>query len=123
MNLFYLEEIDSTNKYAKEHIQNLSDKTVVYTFNQTNGRGRLERKWSYLGKDNILNTSFEFFSLKDENGFPLQGTGKILSRAEKEKVIDYLDHYCIPFYDVVVDLAMRLYANHSLELNQALQQR
>ena len=53
MNLFYLEEIDSTNKYAKEHIQNLSDKTVVYTFNQTNGRGRLERKWSYLGKDNI----------------------------------------------------------------------
>ena len=76
-----------------------------------------------LGKDNILNTSFEFFSLKDENGFPLQGTGKILSRAEKEKVIDYLDHYCIPFYDVVVDLAMRLYANHSLELNQALQQR
>lgn len=53
MNLFYLEEIDSTNKYAKEHIQDLSDKTVVYTFNQTNGRGRLERKWSYLGKDNI----------------------------------------------------------------------
>ena len=53
MNLFYLEEIDSTNKYAKEHIHNLSDKTVVYTFNQTNGRGRLERKWNYLGKDNI----------------------------------------------------------------------
>ncbi len=53
MNLFYLEEIDSTNKYAKEHIQNLSDKTVVYTFNQTSGRGRLDRKWAYLGKDNI----------------------------------------------------------------------
>ena len=53
MNLFYLEEIDSTNKYAKEHIQDFSDKTVVYTYNQTNGRGRLERKWNYLGKDNI----------------------------------------------------------------------
>ena len=53
MNLFYLEEIDSTNKYAKEHIQDLSDKTVVYTFNQTSGRGRLDRKWTYLGKDNI----------------------------------------------------------------------
>lgn len=53
MNLFYLEEIDSTNKYAKEHIQDFSDKTVVYTYNQTNGRGRLERKWSYLGEDNI----------------------------------------------------------------------
>ena len=53
MNLFYIEEVDSTNKYAKEHIQDLSDKTVVYTFNQTSGRGRLDRKWAYLGKDNI----------------------------------------------------------------------
>ena len=53
MNLHYLEEIDSTNKYAKEHIKELSDKTVVYTYNQTNGRGRLNRKWSNLGEDNI----------------------------------------------------------------------
>ena len=47
MELFYLEEIDSTNKYAKEHIQKFSDKTVIYTYNQTNGRGRLDRKWLY----------------------------------------------------------------------------
>ena len=53
MNLFYLEEIDSTNKYAKENINNLEDKTVVYTFNQTQGRGRLSRNWNYTGKDNI----------------------------------------------------------------------
>ncbi len=53
MNLFYLEEVESTNKYAKENIRNLADKTVVYTSNQTAGRGRLERKWNYLGKDNI----------------------------------------------------------------------
>lgn len=53
MNLFYLEEIDSTNKYAKEHISALVDKTVVYTSHQTAGRGRLERKWDDMGKDNI----------------------------------------------------------------------
>lgn len=53
MNLFYLEEVESTNKYAKENIANLADRTVVYTSNQTAGRGRLERKWNYLGKDNI----------------------------------------------------------------------
>ena len=53
MRLLYLEEVDSTNKYAKDNISNLEDFTVVYTFNQTSGRGRLERKWSYLGKDNI----------------------------------------------------------------------
>ena len=53
MELCYLKEVDSTNKYAKENIKILADKTVVYTFNQTNGRGRLNRKWSNLGEDNI----------------------------------------------------------------------
>ena len=53
MNRFFLEETESTNKYAKEHIEELDDNTVVYTYNQTSGRGRLNRKWSYGGKDNI----------------------------------------------------------------------
>ncbi len=53
MELLYLETVDSTNKYAKEYIKELSDKTVVYTYNQTSGRGRLERKWNYMGEDNI----------------------------------------------------------------------
>ena len=53
MDFIYLEEIDSTNKYAKDNITDIADGTVVYTFNQTAGRGRLDRKWSYAGKDNI----------------------------------------------------------------------
>lgn len=53
MKLIYLEEIDSTNKYAKEHIEEIEDNTVIYTFNQTDGRGRLKRKWIYLGEGNI----------------------------------------------------------------------
>lgn len=53
MNLVYLEEVGSTNQYAKENIDKFEDKTVIYTYNQTNGRGRLDRKWSYTGADNI----------------------------------------------------------------------
>lgn len=53
MQYLYLEEIDSTNKYAKDYINNIPDCTVVYTFKQTAGRGRLQRKWSYTGEDNI----------------------------------------------------------------------
>ena len=53
MNLLYLDEIDSTNKFAKENIDKIPDATIVYTDNQTAGRGRLNRKWSYMGKDNI----------------------------------------------------------------------
>lgn len=53
MKYVFLESVDSTNKYAKEHIQEFSDRTVIYTDCQTSGRGRLERKWSFMGRDNI----------------------------------------------------------------------
>lgn len=53
MNTLYLEEIDSTNKWAKENIDILDDMTLVYTYNQTAGRGRLNRSWNYMGSDNI----------------------------------------------------------------------
>ena len=53
MNFLYLEEIDSTNKYAKDGINDIPDKTVVYTYKQTAGRGRMERKWCFGGEDNI----------------------------------------------------------------------
>lgn len=53
MRRLYLETVDSTNKWAKEHIGELKDKTVVYTYNQTSGRGRLDRKWNNVGADNI----------------------------------------------------------------------
>lgn len=53
MNFLYLNEIDSTNKYAKSEIESISDLTVVYTYNQTSGRGRMGRSWDYIGSDNI----------------------------------------------------------------------
>ena len=55
MKYLYLSTVDSTNKYAKEMVglNNIADQTVVYTYNQTDGRGRLQRKWSYGGQDNI----------------------------------------------------------------------
>ena len=56
MKFKFLEEVDSTNKYAKEHIDELQDKSIVYTYLQTAGKGRLGRIWSYAGCDNIYAT-------------------------------------------------------------------
>ena len=53
MDLIFLDEVDSTNKYAKEHVDEIPHGAIVYTDNQTAGRGRLNRKWTYIGKDNI----------------------------------------------------------------------
>ncbi len=53
MELLFLDIIDSTNKYAKEHLGELNDKTIVYAGLQTAGRGRLQRKWNSNSGANI----------------------------------------------------------------------
>ena len=50
----FLENIDSTNLWAKTNIEELEDKTIVFTGAQTQGRGRLQRKWVDLGKGNLF---------------------------------------------------------------------
>lgn len=44
--VIFLPETPSTNTYAKDHFDALSDGTLVATDHQTAGRGRLGRKWS-----------------------------------------------------------------------------
>ena len=56
MNFLYLEEIDSTNKYVKENLEELVDKTVVYANSQTAGRGRMQRVWNSNSGENIYAT-------------------------------------------------------------------
>ena len=53
MELLFLDTVDSTNKYVKEHLTNLNDKTIIYADVQTAGRGRLQRKWESNSGNNI----------------------------------------------------------------------
>ncbi len=55
-NLIYLEEVNSTNTYVKDNINNLSSRTVVYTSCQTHGRGRFNHVWNNTGSENIYMT-------------------------------------------------------------------
>lgn len=65
METICLEKVESTNLYGKEHLSELSDKTVVHAISQTGGRGRLQRKWVDLGEGNL----FMSFILKPSNSF------------------------------------------------------
>lgn len=56
MKYYYLEKVDSTNKFAKDNLSNLDNMSIIYTSNQTNGKGRLGRKWNFQGADNIYAT-------------------------------------------------------------------
>ncbi len=56
MNIINLEEVNSTNLYAKENLDILDDKTIVIATRQTAGRGRFDRKWVDLGEGNLFMT-------------------------------------------------------------------
>ncbi|MEK6558044.1 MAG: biotin--[acetyl-CoA-carboxylase] ligase, partial [Candidatus Margulisiibacteriota bacterium] len=45
MKLIYLNSVDSTNTYAKQHLHELSDHAVIVADTQTAGRGRQNRSW------------------------------------------------------------------------------
>ena len=53
MELIFKEKINSTNIYGKENIENLVDKSVVYAAFQTQGRGRMNRKWMSFNSENL----------------------------------------------------------------------
>ena len=65
MNIIQLEEVNSTNLYAKENLDSLEDKTVIIANSQTCGRGRFDRKWVDLGVGNLFMT----IVLKPSNSF------------------------------------------------------
>ena len=65
MKVIKLAEVDSTNNYAKSHIENLEDKTLVCADSQSSGRGRLNRSWVDLGVGNL----FLSFVLKPSKSF------------------------------------------------------
>jgi BirA family biotin operon repressor/biotin-[acetyl-CoA-carboxylase] ligase len=71
-NIIELEEVDSTNKYAKDNIEELNNFDVIFTKRQTSGRGRMGRVWeadnkslafSIVIKDSKLLNDFESLSI------------------------------------------------------------
>ena len=57
-----LDEVDSTNTYAKTHFREFPDGSVISARRQTAGRGRLGRKW-LSGNDLDITASFLFRKL------------------------------------------------------------
>lgn len=53
MKILKFDCIDSTNTYGKSNFDNLDDKTVIISDEQTQGRGRFNRTWISQDCDNI----------------------------------------------------------------------
>lgn len=70
-----------------------------------------------VNKDMIRNSIHEVECQKDENGFPIPGTGRILSVEEMDMIIKFMDDNAIPFYDKLVSIAIRRYVAGTLEVS------
>ena len=53
INIIHFDKLESTNSYALEHFEELSDGDVITTDIQLNGRGRFDRKWIGFYSDDI----------------------------------------------------------------------
>jgi BirA family transcriptional regulator, biotin operon repressor / biotin---[acetyl-CoA-carboxylase] ligase len=54
-NIIYLKSVDSTNSYATEMLRqnNIPEGSLIYTFNQTNGRGQRGNQWESEPNKNV----------------------------------------------------------------------
>lgn len=80
MSKYYIKKLDkvhSTNSYALDNFSSLEDRTVVFTKQQTNGRGRYNRHWVSDENENL----FVSFVLKPANiaSYPFSNLTQYLS--------------------------------------------
>lgn len=73
----FLDKVPSTNSYAIEQIGFLKDKTVLFTHNQTSGRGRYNRKWINDDTNNLYVTFV--FKPDDIENYPFTNLTQYLS--------------------------------------------
>ena len=90
LEIIFKDKIDSTNVYGKKYIDNLSDKTVVYTAFQTQGRGRMNRKWLSFESENLY-ASIILKPQRDYSKLPISNLTQLLSVV----IVDVLKFYGI----------------------------
>ena len=69
--LYYLDEVDSTNLWCKQHQQELADGDAVYSCCQTAGRGRLGRSWENAPGAGLYYSVFLKGEMADRASLPL----------------------------------------------------
>ena len=67
-----------------------------------------------LNKNVVIHSIYEYNCDKDELGFPIKGTGRIITEDELTCIVDIFLEKNIPLYDKLVSIATRLYNQNAL---------
>ena len=87
--IIYLNEVDSTNKYVKMHVDELDNLSVVTALTQTAGRGQGDHKWHSKPGENLL------FSILLKNPDILPSDQAIISDTVAQSVVKLLEKHGI----------------------------
>ena len=77
----------------------------------------------HLSEEKALTSTYEFHSQKDKNGFPILGTGKVLTQGELKDIVHFFEETQIPMLDLLFSLAAREYVNGTLYEVSSLQRK
>ena len=87
--IIWLNEVDSTNKYVKMHVDELDNLSVVTALTQTAGRGQGDHKWHSKPGENLL------FTILLKNPDVLPADQAIISNTVAESVVKVLEKHGI----------------------------
>ena len=96
----------------KDMIANNDYRDLKCFFSQNKNQSNLDIK-------QVMNVKIEIDTLKDKNGYPIAGSGRVINNDEKQKIIDYLMCNNIPLTIKIYNLALRRYAEGSLSLENS----
>lgn len=87
--IIWLNEVDSTNKYVRMHLDELDNLSVVSALSQTSGRGQGDHEWHSEAGQNLL------FSILLKNPDIPAARQSLISDAIAESVVQLLDNHGI----------------------------
>lgn len=105
-------KIESLLEYAKKELE--QDKYKILKDFILENKAGLQSKPREL--EEILKINIELNCQKDKNGFPIIGTGELLTNKEKEKIVEYLKKHKIPLNAKNYKLLLKKYKEGTINI-------
>ena len=88
------------------------------TYQKLLKRGTVLKKYY---PENATKQVYYFNTVRDQNGNPIPNTGIKIAKKELIEIINYLDSLNLPRYEIILQIAIKRYANNSLFTYNTLQ--
>ena len=104
--------------YPIKRMLEFIDSDNSLTYQKLLKRGTVLKKYY---PENATKQVYYFNTVRDQNGNPIPNTGIKIAKKELIEIINYLDSLNLPRYEIILQIAIKRYANNSLFTYNTLQ--